>query len=191
MGTSTELDLDRESTGLVLVDPQVKLVGAMPQPAIDRCLRNWLLLVEAAARFKLPVAVSEQYPKGLGRVVPALKEMVDKLTPPARWIEKTDFSCCEVPLFDQFLAGGRKTFIVCGLEAHVCVYQTVRGLTARGFRVHVPLDAVASRQKHDFRVGLSLMERAGAVVSSTETVVFDLLKRAEGDTFRALSKLIK
>jgi nicotinamidase-related amidase len=187
----TPVELDRNDTGLVLVDAQVKLVNAMPPPVAERITRNWLLLLEAAGRFKLPVAVSEQYPQGLGNVMPVLKEALSKVMPPARWLEKIDFSCCEAPLFDQFLRGGRKTWIVCGLETHVCVYQTVRGLTERGFRVHVPVDGVASRQKHNWRVGLQLIEKTGAVVSSTETIVFDLLKRAEGDDFRALSKLIK
>jgi nicotinamidase-related amidase len=185
------LELDASDTGLVLVDPQVKLVGAMPQPVIDRVLRNWLLLVETAGRFKLPVAISEQYPQGLGHAMPVLKEAASKLLPPARWLEKVEFSCCESPLFDQFIRGGRKTWIVCGMETHICVYQTVRGLTERGFRVHVPVDAVCSRQKHNWRVGISLMEQAGAVVTSTETVIFDLLKKAEGEDFRALSKLLK
>lgn len=186
-----ELIVDRNDTGLALVDAQVKLVGAMPQAVMDRVLRNWLLLVETAGRMKLPVVVSEQYPQGLGHVMPVLKEALGKLLPPARWLEKVEFSCCEAPLFDQFLRGGRKTWIVCGLETHICVYQTVRGLTERGFRVHVPVDAVASRQKHNWRAGLGLVERAGAIVTSTETVVFDLLKRAEGDDFRALSRLLK
>jgi nicotinamidase-related amidase len=185
------LKVNASDTGLVLIDAQVKLAGAMPQPVIERCLRNWLMLVEAAGRFKLPVAVSEQYPKGLGPVMPVLKEALSKIMPPPRWLEKLDFSCCEAPLFDQFLGIGAKTLIVCGMETHVCVWQTVRGLLERGFRVHVPIDAVASRQKHNWRVAVGLMERAGAVVTSTETVIFDLLKRAEGDDFRALSKLIK
>lgn len=185
------LTIDRADTGLVLVDIQSKLASAMPQPVLDRSLRNWLALTEMAGRLKLPVAVSEQYPQGLGRVLPVLKEAVDKVLPPARWLEKVDFSCCEAPLFDQFLGGGRKTWIVCGMECHICVYQTVRGLIQRGYRVHVPIDAVVSRQKHNWRTGLHLMDRAGAVLTSTETVLFDLLKRATGDDFRALSKLIK
>ncbi len=185
------LELLVQDTGLVLIDAQVKLANVMPQPVLDRALRNWLLLVEAAARMKLPVAVSEQYPQGLGHVMPVLKEAISKVMPPARWLEKTTFSCCEAPLFDQFLGAGRKTWVVAGMECHICVYQTVRGLLHRGFKVHVPADAVVSRQKHNFRAGLALMDKAGAVITSTETVIFDLLKSAQGDDFRALSKLIK
>jgi nicotinamidase-related amidase len=185
------LVLDRKHTGLVLIDAQVKLAGAMPPQVLERALRNWLTLTECAARMNLPVAVSEQYPQGLGNVMPVLKEALTKVMPPARFVEKLDFSCCEAPLFDQFLSGGRRTFIVCGMECHICVYQTVRSMLQRGHVVHVPADAVVSRQKHNWRTGLALMARAGAVISSTETVLFDLIKRAEGDDWRALSKLIK
>jgi len=187
----SNLRIDRADAGLVLIDAQVKLAGAMPQPVLERALRNWIVLCEMSARLQLPVAVSEQYPKGLGHVMPVLKEAIGKVMPPARWLEKVEFNCCEAPLFEQFLGGGRKTLIVCGMEAHICVYQTVRGLLERGYRVHVPVDAIVSRQKHNFQVGVELMRRAGAVISSTETVLFDLLGRAEGDDFRALSKMIR
>ncbi len=185
------LTLEAADTGLVLIDVQTRLASAMPHSVIERSLRNWAVLLETAGRLKLPVAVSEQYPQGLGNTIPALKEMVAKVMPPARFLEKLDFSCCEAPLFDQFLGGGRKTLIVGGMEAHICVFQTVRGLLQRGYKVHVPIDAVVSRTKSNWRVGVNLMERAGAVISSTETVLFDLLKRADGPEFRALSKLIK
>jgi nicotinamidase-related amidase len=186
-----KLRVEAADTGLVLVDVQTKLASAMPQAVAERALRNWLALVEMAARLKMPVAVSEQYPQGLGRTIPALREMVDKVMPPARFLEKVDFSVCEAPLFEQFLGGGRRTWIVCGMEAHICVFQSVRGLLQRGYRVHVPIDGVMSRSKSNWRVGVNLMDRAGAVMSSTETVLFDLLKRAQGPEWRALSKLIK
>ena len=114
-----------------------------------------------------------------------------KVMPPTRWLEKLDFSCCETPLFQQFLANGRRTFVVCGMETHVCVYQTVRAMVARGLRVHVPGDACVSRTEANWKVGMELMTRAGAVPTSTEAVLFDLVKRAEGENFRALAKLVK
>jgi nicotinamidase-related amidase len=77
------------------------------------------------------------------------------------------------------------------METHICVWQTARGLLERGYQVHVPVDAVVSRAKHNWRVGLGLAERAGAIITSTETLVFDLLKKADSDDFRALSKLVK
>src|SRR5690242_17620988 len=96
------LGIDRAETGLVLVDAQVKLAGAMPQAIMERVLRNWLALIETGARFQLPVAASEQYPKGLGPVMPVLKEALSHVMPPARWLEKIEFDCCEAPLFEQF-----------------------------------------------------------------------------------------
>jgi nicotinamidase-related amidase len=185
------LVLDPADVGLVLIDCQVKLANAMPEAVLGRAVRNWVALVEMAARLKLPVCASEQYPQGLGVTLPVLKEALLKVMPPARWLEKLDFSCCDTPLFQQFLANGRSTFIVAGMECHVCVYQTVRAMVARGLRVHVPADACVSRTKENWRTGLSLMERAGAVATSTETVLFDLVKRAEGENFRALTKLVK
>jgi len=185
------LQLDRGDTGLVLVDAQVKLAAAMPQAVLERVLRNWLVLIEMSARMRMPVAVSEQYPRGLGRVLPVLKEAVSKVMPPAVWFEKVEFSAADAPLFQKLLDGGRKNWIVCGMEAHICVFQTARALVARGYRVFVPVDGVVSRQKHNFRVGVSLMQQAGVVVTSTETLLFDLLGSAEGDEFRALSKLIR
>jgi nicotinamidase-related amidase len=185
------LVLDPADCGLIIIDCQVKLANVMPSDALGGAVRNWSALTEMAARLKLPVCASEQYPQGLGQTLPVLKEALSKVMPPTRWVEKLDFSCCETPLFQQFLAGGRRTFIVCGMETHVCVYQTVRAMVARGLRVHVPGDACLSRTTSNWRVGMELMARAGAVPTSTETVLFDLVKRAEGETFRALTKLVK
>lgn len=183
--------LDRHATGLVLIDAQVRLAAAMPEPILNTAIKNWLSLIEMAVVLKLPVAVSEQYPKGLGKTLPVLDAALAKLMPPARYLEKLEFNCCDNPLFEQFLGGGRHTFIVCGMECHVCVYQTVRGLLSRGYRVHVPIDACVSRKKLDWKVGRSQMARLGAVMTSTETVLFDLVRRAEGEEFRALSRLVK
>ncbi len=191
MPPSSSLVLDPSDACLVIVDCQVKLANAMPGPVLGAAVRNWLALAEMAARLKMPVAASEQYPAGLGPTLPVLKEAIGRVMPPARWIEKIDFSCCEAPLFQQFLTSGRRSFVVCGMETHVCVYQTVRAMVARGLSVHVPIDACVSRAKSNWRIGVDLMARAGAVPTSTETVLFDLVKRAEGESFRALAKLIK
>ena len=164
---------------------------AMPREVLDRALRQCATLLEMAVLLKLPVAVSEQYPKGLGSTVPMLKEVALKVMPPARFIEKTDFSLCGAPLFDQFLGAGRKTWIVAGLETHICVLQTVRDLCARGYVVHVPVDACVSRRKLDWKTGAAQMAKVGAVITTTETVLFDLVKRAQGEEFRALSRLVK
>ena len=185
------LRLERNDTGIVIVDAQERLAAAMPREILDQAVRRWVTLIEMAAVLKIPVAISEQYPKGLGYTLPVLKEAALKVMPPARYLEKIDFSCCESPLFDQFLGGGRRTWIVAGMETHICVYQTVRGLISRGYKVHVPLDACVSRRKLDWKTGGALMGRLGAVTTTTETVLFDLVKRAQGEEFRALAKLVK
>jgi isochorismate hydrolase len=182
---------DRNDTGLVIVDVQERLAAAMPGDIMNLALRRWVTLCEMAAVLKLPVALSEQYPKGLGSTVPVIKEAVSKVMPPARYLEKIEFSACESPLFDQFLGSGRKSWIVCGMETHICVYQTVRGLLQRGYQVHVPVDACVSRRKLDWETGCALMGRLGAVVTTTETILFDLVRKAQGEEFRALSKLVK
>src|SRR5262249_13195659 len=122
---------------------------------------------------------------------PVLKEALGKMIPPARYFEKLEFSGCGSPLFQQFLSAGRRTLIVAGMEAHICVYQTVRDLAARGYTIHVPVDAVLSRSRENWRVGVDLITRAGAVPTSTETVLFDLVQTAASDDFKALSKLVK
>jgi hypothetical protein len=141
--------LDRADTGVVIVDAQERLAAAMPADVLEHAQRRWVTLIEMAAVLKLPLCISEQYPKGLGPTLPSLREAAAKTAP--HLLEKIDFSACDAPHFDQFLGGGRKSWIVCGMETHICVYQTVRDLVARGFHVQVPLDACVSRRKLDWR----------------------------------------
>jgi hypothetical protein len=180
---------DPHDTGILIVDAQERLAAAMPPDILEHAARSWVTLIEMAAVLKLPLSISEQYPKGLGPTLPALAEAAARVSP--RSLEKLDFSCGQAPGFEQFLDAGRKTWIVCGMETHICVYQTVRDLVARGFHVQVPLDACVSRRKLDWSTGGALMARAGAVVTTTETVLFDLVRRGQGEQFRALAKLVK
>jgi len=186
------LALDPARAALLVVDIQERLAAAMPAEARARAERNVAVLVEAARRFALPVVVSEQYPRGLGPTTAAVAEALAPLGGQALRFEKIEFGVCDAagfaPIWNQLR---RDQWIVTGMEAHVCVYQSVRQLLDRGAAVHVPIDAVVSRTRSNRRVGLSLIERAGAVPTSTEVVVFDLLRRAGTDDFKALSKLIK
>jgi nicotinamidase-related amidase len=190
------LTLEPARAALLIVDIQERLAAAMPDEARHRAEKNVAILAEAARRFELPVVISEQYPRGLGPTTAAVAEAVAALGPRAHRFEKVEFSACAAPAFapvwtelgqDQ----GRDQWIVTGMETHVCVYQTVRELCARGAAVHVVGDAVASRTTSNWHVGLELVSRAGAVVTSTEVVVFDLLGRAGSDDFKALSRLIR
>ena len=179
---------------LLVVDIQERLAAAMPAEAMAACEKNTLILIELARRLGLPVVASEQYPRGLGPTVPALAAALARAEGglDVHRLEKLEFATVEAPGFAALSERlGRQQWIVVGMESHVCVWQTVRGLLGRGAEVQVPADAVCSRTADNRATGLRLMERAGAVVTSTEAVVFDALGRAGTDEFKALSRLIK
>jgi nicotinamidase-related amidase len=170
--------LVRDRAALIVVDVQE---GFRPYATFADVAGACAKLVEAARLLELPALVSEQYPKGLGHTAPE----VGLLDEPR--IEKTVFSAVRADGFDL---GGRDQAIVCGIEAHVCVSQTVHDLLDRGVEVHVPADAVGSRHAIDYERGLERMERAGAVVSTVEAALFELLERAGTPEFKAVQKLI-
>jgi nicotinamidase-related amidase len=170
--------LDRDRTALVVVDVQE---GFRPYESFAGVADGCAKLVQAARILELPSLVSEQYPKGLGHTAPEVG-LQDE-----RRIEKTVFSAARA---DGFELGGRTQAIVCGIETHVCVSQTVHDLLDRGVEVHVPADAVGSRHRLDYERGLERLERAGAVVSTVESVLFELLERAGTPEFKAVQKLI-
>jgi nicotinamidase-related amidase len=181
------LHLDRKRAALLVVDVQERLSAAMPPEAFAAALANMRRLVQGAAVLGVPVLWAEQYVKGLGPTVAPLKEV---MPPGAAPVEKLTFSCAaSEPLMAQL--AGRTQVICLGMESHVCVFQTVRDLEARGLQTFVPADAVISRTKENRDVGLALMHQAGATVTSTETALFDLTERAGTDEFRAISKLVK
>lgn len=190
---SAQLELFADTAGLAIIDMQEHLAEAMPEKVLKGTLRNLLNLIEAARVLHLPVAVSEQYPKGLGRSLPVVAESVLRL-PRERvfFFEKVTFTCSANREFDAWIKQSRRRqWIVAGMETHVCVYQSVRALIEAGYDVHVPRDAVISRTLPNWETGLRLMDTAGAVISSTETVIFDLLKHAGTEEFRLLSRVVK
>lgn len=173
---------------LVIVDVQERLFNAMDAERRDEMIRNIKILGAAARRLALPVVVTEQYPRGLGRTLPELRALLDDVTP----IEKTAFSCCAADGFtDRLKALGAEPVILAGIEAHVCVLLTALDLLRQDFRVSVVADAVCSRTPAKSELGLAQARQAGAVVTATETVVFQLLGRADTDAFREISKLLR
>lgn len=186
--------LSRSRAALFVVDIQDRLLPAMPADAVERVLRNTAILIQAAHQLGLPIVVSQQYPRGLGVTHAAVEAALAPVGEVHRF-DKLEFSAAAAPAFaplaSQFQGLGRDQWIVCGMETHVCVYQTVRDLVARGWAVHVCADAVCSRAPLNWELGLGLMQRAGGILTSTEICVFDLLGRAGTDEFRALSKAIK
>lgn len=179
-------------TALLVVDVQEKLMPAMHGPDAARMLRAVDLLLEAAQRMKLPVFVTEQYPAGLGPTVASLREKLAGMSPKPPTYEKTVFSALGPPEVARGLAdAGARSVIVVGVEAHVCVFMTARDLCRRGFHVHVPFDAVASRDPACKITALTSLATQGVTVTTTETAVFDLLGDAKNLHFRPLSKLVK
>jgi len=178
--------LDRNRTALVVVDIQE---GFRPYASFAGVAESSHKLVQAARILDVPSIVSEQYPRGLGHTAPevGLDEGEAGEDGQARVIEKTVFSAARADGFDL---KGRSQAIVCGIETHVCVSQTVHDLLDRGVEVHVPADAVGSRHQIDYERGLERLERAGAVVSTVEAALFELLQRAGTPEFKAVQKLI-
>jgi nicotinamidase-related amidase len=179
--------LDRKNSVLLVIDVQDKLCRAMDEKVLEKLTRNISILLEAAGELGLPVVATEQYVKGIGETIPPLKE---KLSEPA--LEKMTFSCCgEAPFPERLASLGRKQVIVTGMEAHVCVLQTVVELLDAGYHVHLVKDAVMSRRKENWKVGVAAAMTAGAVPTSTEAVLFQLLRIAGSDEFRKLAKLVR
>ncbi len=177
------------STALLVIDLQGRVGAAMPEAIWARTVHNATLLLEAAQRLALPVIATEQNPAGLGPIDEAVRAALPEGTEP---VSKMAFNCGGLDAVRGPLRQGRRRqLVVCGLETHVCVFQSVRYLVERGFFVHVVADATCSRAKENWRRGLELMAGAGATVTSTETVIYDLLQTAEHPAFRALQARIK
>jgi nicotinamidase-related amidase len=177
---SSKLDAGR--TVLVVIDVQEGFRKAVPDFYL--VARATATLVEAAETIGIPIVVTEQYPKGLGATVPEVAEHLPEGTEP---LEKVVFSASEADGFDL---GGRDQALVCGIETHVCVNQTALDLLEAGVEVQVAEDAVGSRTEDNKRIGLHKMEAAGAVMTSVETALFELLGRAGTDEFKRVQKLI-
>lgn len=178
-----------EESQLVSIDIQDRLAGAMPEQERGRVLRYAGVLAEAAGKLKIPVLATEQYPKGLGPTVPPVAEALPSATP---MFEKTCFSCGGAEGFLNTLgAGNRRQVVLAGMETHVCVLQTALELHGNGFQVFVVEDAVCSRSAVNHHNALARLRQAGVVVTNTESVLFEWLRDAAHDHFKAVSALIK
>ncbi len=184
--TLDKFQLDKEDTILLIVDIQEKLAVVMKER--DKVVKHNLHLIELAKMIDMPVMVTEQYPKGLGTTVTELREAIPSYRP----VEKMTFDCCGQPLFlEELRERKRKNVVLTGMETHICVLQTCIGLLRGGLNVHLVQDAVCSRTKDNWKTGVEFMRDAGAVVTSTETVLFQLLKVAGTEEFKKISKRIK
>jgi nicotinamidase-related amidase len=182
-----ENTLDAARAALVVIDMQESFRAAVPDFA--EVAARISVAVRGAQLLNVPVVVTEQYPKGLGRTAAEIRAALADQSEP---VEKTAFSSCGAQEFVARLERtGARQIIVCGVEAHVCVNQTAHDLLARGFQVHLLTDCVASRAPRDREAGLAKMRRSGAVPSTVEMALFELLRDARHEQFKAVQKLIK
>jgi nicotinamidase-related amidase len=175
--------LERDRTTLVVVDVQEAFRKAVRK--FDRVAANVGTLVEGAKTLGVPIVVTEQYPRGLGSTVPEVAEHLPEGTQP---LDKVCFSATDADGFDL---GVRDQVLICGIEAHVCVSQTAHQLLDRGLQVHVARDAVSSRTKENRELGLRKMEDSGAIVTSVEMALFELLGAAGTPEFKTVQALVK
>ena len=177
------MKLDPERASLVVIDVQEAFRKALP--TFDDVARASGVLVEGAAAVGIPIVVTEQYPKGLGSTVP---EVADRLPEGVERLDKVRFSAAEADGFDL---GERDQALVCGIEAHVCVNQTVLDLLDEDIEVHVAADAVGSRTQANRELGLAKMERGGALLTSVEMALFELLGGSDAPAFKEVQALVK
>lgn len=175
--------LDAEQCALVVIDIQQKLLPPIFQK--EQLVRNAQLLIRAAGILKIPTLLSTQYAKGLGETVPEIAALLAG----TQAIDKTLFSCFGSDAFCSLLQrtpGQRSTLLLCGMESHICVTQTALGALREGHIVHVASDAVGSRTEWNWKIGLDRMRAAGAVISSTEMMIYELMRSSSSAAFKEL-----
>jgi nicotinamidase-related amidase len=171
-------------TALLVIDVQEKLLTKIP--AADALVRNIAFLIDAARLVDVPVLATEQYPRGLGPTTPPLAERLPQRP------DKVAFSCCAVPAVAEGLQrGGRPKVVLAGIEAHVCVLGTALDLLGSGYHVYLPVDAVASRYPVDQEFALRRLERAGVILTTSETCVFEWVGGADHPRFKKVSALVQ
>ncbi|HLW88819.1 MAG TPA: hydrolase [Terriglobales bacterium] len=180
--------LEAERCTLIVVDIQEKLLPPIFQK--DQLLKNSQLLIRLAGILKIPSLLTTQYAKGLGNTTPEIASLLPESQP----IDKHMFSCFGSDAFCSTLKrlpGNRNTVLLCGMESHICVMQTALGALRDGYIVHVASDAVSSRTEWNWKIGLERMRAAGAIISSTEMVLYELLRSSGSPAFKELLPYLK
>jgi nicotinamidase-related amidase len=180
--------LEAERCALIVVDIQEKLLPPIFEKS--RLLKNSELLIRLAGILKLPALVTTQYAKGLGNTTPEIASLLPETHP----IDKQMFSCFGSDAFCSTLKrlpGNRNTVLLCGMESHICVMQTALGALRDGYIVHVASDAVSSRTEWNWKIGLERMRAAGAIISSTEMILYELLRSSGSPAFKELLPYLK
>ena len=177
--------LSKKGSGLLIIDVQKKLMEVMGQK--QKVIDNINRFIYLSKLFDLPVILTEHYSKWLGPTLPAIAETLPSYDP----IHKMHFNCCDADAFNKRLdSEGLKNIIVTGVESHICIFQTCVSLVERGYNVHIPQDAVDSRTDENWRVGIGLMEKAGALITSTEAVIYQILKKAGTKEFKRMLRVM-
>ncbi len=190
MGVTPAMLCAAESSQLIVIDVQVRLAAAMEAAGREQVIRNSARLLQAAALLEIPAHLTEQYPKGLGATEP---ELAQYLAPGQAPLCKTCFSSSAAAGFNELLDAhhGRHQVILAGMETHVCVLQTAIDLQTRGYQVFVVEDAVCSRTEVNRNNALARLRQAGAIVTNTESVLFEWLRDAAHPHFKNITALIK
>lgn len=176
--------MSASDTGLLVIDVQGKLVGLIDDH--QRIVWNIRRLIDGAKVLGLQILATEQYPQGLGPTTPALAHHLPKA------LEKTAFSCAAcAAVCDALRATSRQKWLICGIEAHVCVQQTVLDLLAEGFSIYVAADAVGSRGRFDYEVAMRRMEGSGATITTTEAALFEWCENSQSPHFKQISQLVR
>src|SRR5262249_14558656 len=176
-----------EDCALAVIDIQEKLLPPIFEK--DRLVRNAQLLVRLAGILSLPVILSRQYVKGLGETIPEISSLLPNIKP----VDKLEFGCFGNGEYCSTVASlaNRNSLLLCGMESHICVMQTALGALNQGLNVHVAADAVSSRTELKWKIGLNRMQAAGAVISSTEMMIYELLGKAGTPAFKEMLKHLK
>jgi len=175
-----------ENTSLVIIDIQEKLLPVMANP--EQVVNNTSVLIHVAKTLHIPILWCQQVSKSLGPTAKELSSLLTGIEP----IDKSTFSCCGDEAFMEKIDQLKiQTAILCGIESHVCVFQTAMDLIQHGLYVHVVADATSSRTNENKAIGFNRMAKEGAVITSTEMLLFELLRDAKHPNFRELAKLIK
>ncbi len=180
--------LEVEHCALLVIDIQEKLLPPIFNK--DQLVKNSQLLIRLANILKIPAIMSTQYAKGLGRTVPEIASLL----PTQDAIDKVQFSCFGSDVFCSSLKrmpGNRNTVLLCGMESHICVMQTALAALREGYLVHVASDAVGSRSEWNWKIGLGRMQAAGAIISSTEMIMYELLRSSGSPAFKELLPYLK
>jgi len=176
-----------EECALAVIDIQEKLLPAIWEK--ERLVRNSQLLIRLAEMMSIPVIATTQYVKGLGQIVPEIASLLPDTNP----MDKLEFGCFGNGEFCSAVSrlAGRNTLLLCGMETHICVLQTALGALNQGLNVHVAADAVSSRAELNWKLGLERMRDAGAVISSTEMMMYELMGKSGTPVFKEMLKFIK